>query len=206
MKLLDIKLVTLQPIALSVLWEGGSAELIEAHEGEAFLRIGTLPVERYTLVMNGENPADLGSLYKAIAEYEHKQILVPAEDTLMGFAPMEFDLMGVLPSVADYEGNRRIPMVTFEHSYKAKTFMPSLRKELLVTWEQSKQEDTNMPGYAFAQLMDTIRQYGERYNCQFMVRLTDNNIMITAAYEGTRDNRHLELNKEIDLVLGQRNG
>lgn len=204
MNLIDIKVVSLQPTALSVLWEGGSAEIIEANDGEAFIRIGELPVERYTLIMNGENPADVPSLYKAIADFENKQILIPDENALMGFRPVDWDLIGVMPSVANFEGNLAFRMISVEHSYRAKTFMPSLRKDLLVSYSRAEDVEPTW-GFYFGDLMDFIRGLSDKYKCQWMVTMGKDNIMLTAAYEGARDNRHLEMNGEFDARLGVRN-
>lgn len=215
MKVTDLKLTNLQPLALSVLLDDSTTvELIEHGDGEAFMRIGESPVERFmampveTVAPEGEEakPFDINAFYQAFIEFDLKQVLIPDENTLMGFRPVEVQLFATLPSVADFEGNPVMDMVTVEHSYSAKTMMPALRKDLLVGYTRAKVEDTTVGHeFYFADVMNLIRGYSDQFNCQWQVRVTNGSLLLTAAYEGTRDNRHLEMNKLLDERFGFRN-
>lgn len=192
----------------------GKVEIVESAHGEAFMRLGNGPVERYAALMtherlSNESVDDDRKLYDLMSEFweafytpDGHLLAVEQPDSPLGYGQIGLQLFGVLSKVADYPGNLRIKAVRVEHSYASRAVTPSMRKDIAVEWravEQPAKAD-----YYFSDLMDFFNSISENYNCQFMVGQSFGTITLTPKYKGYNDNRHLRMNEELDRVLGTR--
>lgn len=212
----NVTIESLTPLCIVAQLDGGKGkvEIIESAQGEAFMRFGDSPVERYTALMEHEDLSnekvdDNDKLYRFMSDFweafykpEGHQLIVERADSPLGYGQIGLFLFGVLSKVADYPGNLRISGVTVEHTYPSRAVQPSLRKDIKVEW-RSKDQPAKAD-YYFADLMAYLNGLSEPYNCQFLLSQSYGNFTITPKYKGYNDKRHLRMNEDLDRVLGVR--
>lgn len=203
MKVVDVVLNSLTPISLKVLLEDATAvEVVEAAGGEALIQIEHAKVERYT-VLHDKPEFDVSEFWRQMYTFTPRLLMIPNENAFTGFTAAKWQVLGVVSTVANFEGNAVLARVNIVHEYAAKSFMPSLRKDIKLTYLLVDQAEPSHL-YHFADMMDKIAELGEQYSSQFLVAKGTDAMTITVKYKGIRDNRHLELNKVFDEMLGKR--
>ena len=203
MKVVDVVLNTLQPLSLKALLDNNeTVDIVNSPSGEALIQIDDVSVERYTALHNLPD-FDVSDFWQQLSVFQPRLLMVPDERAFTGFQPYKWSLLGTLSTIANYEGNAVIEKVLVKHKYNAKSFMPSLNKDTSVDYHRADQEQPSRMFY-FVDLMDKIAEMGEEYSSQFMVAKGSDSITITVKYKGVRDNRHLEMNKVFDELLGKR--
>lgn len=203
MKVVDVVLNSLTPISLKVLLEDATAvEVVEAVGGEALIQIENAKVERYT-VLHDQPEFDRSEFWRQMYTFTPRLLMIPNEHAFTGFTPAKWQVLGVVSTVANFEGNAVLARVNIVHEYASKTFMPSLRKDIKLVYRLADQPEP-LAMYHFADMMDKIAELGDQFSAQFMVAKGTDAMTITVKYKGVRDNRHLELNKVFDELLGKR--
>lgn len=212
----NIQLQSLVPfcILVEVDQKQGKVEIIQSADGEAFMRVGNQPVERYTALvehelLSNETVDDNDKLYKLMSDfweafYDPNGIVIPVEqpDSPLGYTQLPIQLFGVMSKVADYPGNLRIKGVNVFHTYVSRAVQPSMRQDIAVSYVASEQPAK--ADYYFSDLMAYFNDMSEKYDCQFMIGLNHGSLTLTPKYNGYNDKRHMRMNDELDIVLGVR--
>jgi len=203
MKVVDVILDSVQPLSMKALLDNNeTVDIVNNPNGEALIQIEDTAVERYT-ALHSLPEFDASDFWHQLSVFQPRLLMVPDDNAFTGFRPYKWTLLGTLSTIANYEGNAVIDKVLIKHSYNSKSFMPSLNKDIAVEYHRAEQEAPSHLFY-FVDLMDKIAALGEEYSSQFMVAKDRDSITTTVKYKGVRDNRHLEMNKVFDNLLGNR--
>jgi len=205
MKINDVLLSSITPVGMQVLLDDNrTVDIVNNNTGEALIRFGDQAVERYTALVSDES-IDLGEFWGLMYKFTPRLLMVPNHTKFTGFDPIPWQLLATVSTVANFEGNPTAPIIQLNHEYATKTAMPSLKKDIHISYKREEQDEPSHL-YYFADLMDWMSTLGDDYGVQFMVGHSPNGVTITAKYKGVRDNRHLRVNELFDSLLGKRHG
>lgn len=204
MKINSVIVGNLQPLSLTALLEDNTTvDIVGSNDGEAFLRIGSDHVERYTALSEAGTDFDRSAFWAGMHLHENKQLAINDPAAFTGFNIVPWILLATVSTVANYPENPLLDSVTFVHEYSAKTMMPSMKRDIKVEYVRAEQANESVL-YYFGDAMAWLAHQGDLINGQFMVGLHGKRLTITAKYKGVRDNRHLGYNDSLDKTFGRR--